>query len=93
MWICARCGTQAQKIEVCSGCGCLMTLPNQRPKEDKFQFVLIAYLLRGGVETFGPFASVSEADQWWDKTAADQPKFGWKDYEVVLMENPNDRET
>jgi hypothetical protein len=60
----------------------------EQPKEDRYQFALIAYLLKGGTEVFGPFASVMEADQWWDKHTASSVKYGWKDYEVVLMEKP-----
>lgn len=84
MWICAKCGTQAQQIEVCSGCGCLMTTPNQPPKEERYQFVLIAH--KGAVEdgfgVYGPFESVMSADMWANATLKHT------DYEVVLMEAP-----
>jgi hypothetical protein len=65
MWICAKCGTQAQKIEVCSGCACPMT-PLVAPKP-AHSFALYAYKDDGSKEEFcfGPFPSVLEADQWW----------------------------
>jgi hypothetical protein len=67
---------------------------NQPPKEDRYQFVLLAYLLNGGIAAFGPFPNVSAADQWWDANAAKEdycsPNLGYKDYEVVLMEAPDE---
>jgi len=93
MWICAKCGTQAQQIEVCSGCGCLMTLPEQ------VAVVSFALLLheRSYDESpdfiFGPFTTVMEADQWWDAHKKEE-RFGRiRFYTVTLMENPNDRTT
>lgn len=93
MWICAKCGTQAQVPDMCSGCGSMMRPFDEPVKEVKYQFVLIAYLLKGGIDCHGPFDSVMAADQWWDNHAAKRVEYGWKDYEVVLMEAPNDRTT
>lgn len=87
MWICAKCGTQAQEPEICSGCGSPMIWPK---KEAKYQYVVIAYLLKGGTECIGPFETVTLADQWWDANATKRVDYGWKDYEVVLMEAPED---
>lgn len=89
MWICAACGTEAQQPDMCSGCGSLM---RPFPKEVKYQFVLIAYLLKGGTECIGPFESVTLADQWWDANAPKRVDYGWKDYEVVLMEAPDNEQ-
>ena len=88
MWICAKCGTQAQKPELCSGCGSQMRPFDQPPKEERYKFVLIVHRSGDGDSgAYGPFPSVTAADLWADKT------FNHHDYEVVLMENPDDRET
>lgn len=87
MWICAKCGTQAREIEVCSGCGTLMRLdPLPQPKEDKYQFVLVVYSKPNVADVIGPFVSVTAGDTW---AAANLTH---NDYEVMLMENPNERE-
>jgi hypothetical protein len=87
MWICAACGTEAQKPETCSGCGSPMKPFDQPPKEERYQFVLIVHRSGDGdSEAYGPFPSVMSADQWADS-------LDHRDYEVVLMENPNERET
>ena len=95
MWICAGCGTEAQQPDMCSGCGSRMKPFGEPPKEDRYQFVLIAYpldypKLGTSLGVFGPFASVLAADLWWETFTASRTDYGWKDYEVVLMENPND---
>lgn len=95
MWICARCGTQAQVPDMCSGCGSMMRPFDAPVKEVKYQFVLIAFrnLEPKGIDCYGPFPNVMAADDWWDANAASRAEYGWKDYEVVLMEAPNDRTT
>lgn len=95
MWICARCGTEAQRPEICSACGSAMKPFDQpaTPKEDRYQFVLIAFLTKGGTEAIGPFPNVTAADQWWDANAAGRGRYGYKDYEVSLMEAPSDDST
>jgi hypothetical protein len=90
MWICAKCGTQAQQIEVCSGCGTLMTLPLQPTKEKRYEFVLIEVEMMDGdpiYSAYGPFESVMAADTWADEF------LNHRNYEVALMENPNARQT
>ena len=91
MWICAKCGTEAQQPETCSGCGSSMKPFGQPPKEERYKFVLIAHFgkLKASIDCYGPFDSVLAADQWWDNHAASRVEYGWKDYEVVLMEAPN----
>lgn len=95
MWICARCGTEAQRPETCSGCGSPMKPFDQPPKEDRYQFVL--YTKHQGRAApsgfYGPFPSVTAADQWWEANCEGNPDYSHHDYEVVLMENPNDRGT
>jgi hypothetical protein len=86
MWICAKCGTQAQQIEVCSGCGTLMRLPNQPPKEKQYQYVLVIYSEPNVADVVGPFESVMGGDSWAEANLTHS------NYEVMLMENPNDRE-
>ena len=88
MWICARCGTEAQQPEICSGCGSTMKPFGQPPKEDRFKFVLVAHLSKGGIDLIGPFPNVMAADMWWDAKSPARAEYGWKDYEVVLMEAP-----
>lgn len=65
--------------------------PFNQSKEVRFQFVLIAFrhVEPKGTDCYGPFPSVSAADQWWDGHAAMRAEYGWKDYEVVLMEAPD----
>lgn len=94
MWICARCGTEAQKPEVCSGCGSSMKPFDPPPKEERFQFCLLTYPpgKTKATEFIGPFPSVMAADQWWEQHMAPHG-YHFNDYEVLLMENPNERET
>jgi hypothetical protein len=69
MWICAKCGTQAYQVEVCSGCGCIMNLPEdptKPPPPKTYQFVLVVTLEDKTLAAFGPFESVMAADQWQD---------------------------
>ena len=92
MWICAKCGTEAQKPETCSGCGSAMKPFDQPPKEDRYNFVLItSFVMRTkkdhvmpikGFDVYGPFPNVMAADAWADATLKHT------DYEVVLMEDP-----
>jgi hypothetical protein len=84
MWICARCGTEAQQPEICSGCGSNMKPFDQPSKEERFRFVLIDLK---DPAAYGPFPSVISADMWAEKHV------NHNDTRVVLMENPNDRET
>jgi hypothetical protein len=87
MWICARCGTEAQQPEMCSGCGSIMRPLGEPPKEDRYKFVLIERHMHDGdllSNVYGPFPSVIAADMWADATLKHH------DYEVVLMEAPED---
>lgn len=93
MWICASCGTQAQQPDVCSGCGTVMR-PFNQPQEKRYMFVIVGHRTpEGCMAVYGPFESVTQADQWWDKHMSEVQGYTHGDYEVVLMENPNDRET
>jgi hypothetical protein len=90
MWICARCGTEAQRPETCSGCGSAMKPFDQPPKEDRYQFVMLAYTKDKTIDVIGPFPDVMTADQWWEAHQFEARFTGnYRDYEVVLMENPN----
>ncbi len=82
MWICAKCGTEAQQPEICSGCGSNMKPFNEPPKEERYRFVLIDLK---DIAAYGPFPSVIAADMW-AETAINH-----NDTRVVLMENPDDR--
>ena len=86
MWICAKCGTEAQQPEICSGCGSNMKPFGEadKPKEERYKFVLIDLK---DPAAYGPFPSVISADMWAEK------HINHNDTRVVLMENPNDRET
>lgn len=87
MWICAKCGTQAQQPDMCSGCGSLMR-PFTQPKEERYRFVLIVHRHRDNDSgAYGPFPSVISADMWADG------HLDHHDYEVVLMENPDEQQT
>ncbi len=84
MWICAKCGTEAQQPEICSGCGSFMKPPGSPPKEERYRFVLIDLK---DPAAYGPFPSVIAADMWADGHITHN------DTRVVLMENPDERET
>lgn len=86
MWICARCGTEAQRPEICSGCGSSMKPFDSPPKEERFKFVLIAYkgYVEDGFDVFGPFPSVMAADAWAEAHLEKRDN-----HEVVLMEAPD----
>ena len=87
MWICARCGTQAQRPEICSGCGSGMLPFEAPPRSERFQFVLIVH--RSDDEdsgAYGTFPNVMAADTWAES------HLDHHDYEVVLMESPLERD-
>lgn len=86
MWICAKCGTQAQQLEVCSGCGCLMKLPEVAlapPPPKQYQFMLIIHLEDKTLAAFGPFDSVMQADMWQDE------HYKRVTSQVILMTHPD----
>lgn len=93
MWICAACGTEAQRPEICSGCGSNMKPFEQadKPKEERYRFCLVMYPSgkTKATEFVGPFPSVMSADQWWDTHRSGKEGYGYADYEVVLMEAPD----
>lgn len=93
MWICARCGTEAQRPETCSGCGSSMKPfgVEETPKEVRYHFVLAMYPAgkTRAIEFVGPFPDVMSADQWWDTHRSGKEGYGYNDYEVVLMEAPD----
>lgn len=69
MWICAKCGTEAQRIDVCSSCGSLMKPFEEAlapPPPKKYDFVLVVQLEDKTMAAFGPFESVTAADMWQD---------------------------
>lgn len=82
MWICAKCGTQAQQVDICSGCGSAMKPFGQAdsPKEERYKFVLIDLK---SPAAYGPFPSVIAADMWADAAGITQSN-------VLLMEAPDD---
>lgn len=84
MWICARCGTEAQRPEVCSGCGSQMRPFEQPPRIERYQFVLID---KRSIAAYGPFPNVMAGDSWAES------HLDHHDYEVVLMESPLERES
>jgi hypothetical protein len=94
MWICASCGTEAQQIEVCSGCGSLMRLGTQAltPARPAVSFVLL--LSESDVEApdpdfiIGPFSTVLEADQWYDQHKEDERFATVKSKIIQVMEAP-----
>jgi len=68
---------------------------DQPPKEERYKFVLAMYPSGRTLPTefVDPFPSVMSADQWWDQHRAGKEGYGYKDYEVVLMEAPDDGQT
>lgn len=92
MWICAKCGTQAQIPDICSGCGSIMRPFDQPKKEDRYKFVLAMYPAgkTRAVEFVGPFPNVMQADQWWEQHRLGKEGYDYNDYEVVLMEAPDE---
>jgi hypothetical protein len=94
MWICASCGTEAHKPEVCSGCGSRMR-PFDKPDRSATMFLLtLGWDEEAGYEQFiGPFPSVTEADQWWDQNRSDERFHRVRYHEVTLLEVPYDRKT
>ncbi len=87
MWICARCGTQAQQIELCSGCGAIMrplTANVVEPPPKKYQFMLVIHLEDKTMAAFGPFESVMAADEWQDI------HFKRVTSQVMLMTHPDE---
>jgi hypothetical protein len=86
MWICASCGTQAQRPEVCSGCGSKMRPFEEPPRIERYQFMLIANRTKDDFGAYGAFPSVMAAENW---AAA---HLNHHDYDVVLMESPLPRE-
>jgi hypothetical protein len=61
------------------------------PKEDHYKFVVIGHRTPEGVTgAYGPFPSVFAADQWWDEHMSEVQGYTSGDYEVVLMEAPED---
>lgn len=85
MWICARCGTEAQRPEICSGCGSNMKPFEQadKPKEERYKFVLVVYSKPNVADVIGPFPSVMAGDMWASENLTHN------DYEVMLMEAPD----
>ena len=87
MWICARCGTEAQRIEICSNCGSTMK-PLQSvldpPPPKKYQFMLVIHLEDKTMAAFGPFESVMAADTWQDE------HFKRVTSQVMLMTHPDE---
>jgi len=57
-FFCKRCGTQAPRLEVCSGCGMMMQSP------PVCYIVEACYFTGETASHYGPFASVMEADVW-----------------------------
>lgn len=87
MWICARCGTQAQQIELCSGCGTAMrplTATPIEPTPPKYQFMLVIHLPDKTLAAFGPFESVMAADMWQDQ------HFKRVTSQVIMMTHPDE---
>jgi hypothetical protein len=58
---------------------------NEPPREDRYQFVLVARL-KDGTEVFGPFPNVMAADTYWDANYGSV----YGTYEVLLMEKPHE---
>ena len=79
MWICARCGTEAQQAEMCSGCGSIMRPFPEPPPLERYRYVLID---KRDFACYGPFLKVIDADSWAEAHLKHQ------DCEVVLMEFP-----
>ena len=85
MWICAKCGTQAQKPEICSGCGSKMLWPKTTAK------VQFALLMRTNdldhIEAFGPFNTAPEAEAWWRERMRSVRFNGMHKHDIVVMES------
>lgn len=88
MWICAKCGTEAQQPEICSGCGSSMKPFDSQPA---FAFVLLLHE-RSYDETpdfiLGPFPTVMEADQWWEAHCRDERFSKVRFHAATLVERP-----